>query len=78
MSHRICIVPPTKDMGSYQTYCKSSYMETYRGNAVWSYNKAREHDGLEPLTRMPVGTKYVRECLPKGAKHSAVDLTFNR
>ena len=38
------------DMGDYKTNCKSSPMETAWENGLWHVNRAREHDGLRPLT----------------------------
>ena len=54
-------VPPTDDMGSYTTIVANTQWETKEQQALWDYNNAREHDGLEPLSRMPRGTKYTRE-----------------
>jgi hypothetical protein len=51
-------VPPTKEQGNYKTTAQSGWGETYRKNALWSYNSAREHDGLPPIKRMPKGTTY--------------------
>jgi len=51
-------VPPTREQGSYKTIVRDGYGETYRAAALWDYNSAREHDGLEPLKRMPAGTTY--------------------
>lgn len=45
-------VPPTAEQGSYN--CKADD----RKDALWQYNKAREHDGLPPINRMPNGTTY--------------------
>jgi hypothetical protein len=53
-------VPATIEQGSYKTIACDSLFETYRANALWSYNNARARDGLPPLTRMPVGTYYER------------------
>lgn len=53
-------VPPTRDQGSSAFYASASYNETMRQNALWTYNKMREHDGLDPIGRMPKGTKYIR------------------
>lgn len=52
-------VPPTKEQGSYRITVSDSRYETYRQNALWNYNSAREHDGLPPVKRMPSGTKYI-------------------
>jgi len=53
-------VPATKDMSPYTDIVKESSNETLAQNALWHYNNARAHDGLSPLSRMPVGTKYVK------------------
>jgi hypothetical protein len=54
----ICIVPVTREMGTFKTNCSACYMESYKANALWQYNSSREHDNLEPLTKMPAGTTY--------------------
>lgn len=51
-------VPPTKEMGSYFCNASRSYGQTLAGCALQSYNSARAHDGLPPLSRMPSGTLY--------------------
>ena len=53
-------VPITNDMSSFSTNAKSSPMETVEENALWDYNRSREHDGLPPLSKMPKGTTYTR------------------
>lgn len=53
-------VPVTEDVGTYNSTCDSNYGETYRKSALWDYNSARAHDGLEPLGRMPNGTVYTK------------------
>jgi len=60
MSKYTVSVPPTRDVGSFRVSASSSLYETAAQNALWSYNSAREHDGLEPLKRMPKGTTYKR------------------
>ncbi len=35
-----------------------SYMETKEEEALWYYNKSREHDGLPPLDKLPKGTTF--------------------
>lgn len=55
---RTFTVPPTAEMGSFKGTCSHSTRESYRKNALWSYNSARAHDGLPPLDRMPAGTVY--------------------
>jgi hypothetical protein len=51
-------VPPTRTQGSYKTTVSASRSETHRAAALWDYNRARSHDGLPPLARMPAGTRY--------------------
>ena len=53
------IVPFVPDMGSVAPYVATdTWGESYRANALRALNSMREHDGLQPLTRMPAGTKY--------------------
>jgi hypothetical protein len=52
------VVPPTKEQGSCSLLGFCSLYETYKQNILWAYNKMREHDGLQPVVRMPKGTKY--------------------
>lgn len=49
------------EMGSYKGTCNPSYQETAAKAALWEYNSARARDGLAPLNRMPVGTRYTTE-----------------
>lgn len=51
-------VPPTAEVGSYQTTTSTGGRETYRQKALWNYNSCRAHDGLPPVKRMPAGTTY--------------------
>jgi len=54
-------VPPTSQVGSYQTTvssCGKWGTESIAKKALWDYNSARAHDGLPPLARMPAGTRY--------------------
>jgi hypothetical protein len=54
-------VPPTAEQGSYKTTVSSSGKwgaETIAQKALWDYNSARAHDGLAPISRMPIGTTY--------------------
>jgi hypothetical protein len=34
-------------------------METKEEEALWHYNRARDHDGLPPLKRCPDGTVFL-------------------
>jgi len=54
----ICYVPTTDDQGDSQFTCGGSLYETYRQNALHTYNSMRAHDGQAPLSRMPSGTHY--------------------
>lgn len=49
-------IPATRDQGSYTAVGTSSYMESASENALWDYNRCREHDGLRPLKHFPRGT----------------------
>lgn len=60
MAKYLCKVPVTRDQGPCEIVCYESYMETYRQNALWDYNRMRDHDGQPHLTRMPNGTTYTR------------------
>ena len=51
-------VPLTGDMSPYQTLARGTPMESVEANALWHYNRAREHDGLSPLQRLPAGTRF--------------------
>lgn len=52
------IFPFVDDMGSLQAIIvKRSCLETERAQALWYLNTMRKHDNLEPLKRLPNGTK---------------------
>jgi hypothetical protein len=70
-------VPPTRDQGNTTFSADASYMETMRKNALWTYNKMREHDGQEPLSRMPKGTKYIRNKAVEVAYENAKEIVAN-
>ena len=55
-----CTIPPTRDMGSFTTKCRASYLETKMENALWEYNSARAHDGLSPVKYLPPGATFTR------------------
>ena len=58
-------VPTTSDMSVFSCISTdSSPMESVHENALWHYNRAREHDGLPPLLRLPFNTRY--EILKEG------------
>ena len=50
-------IPPTTQMGSFETIGVSNSQETAYQNALWDYNSAREHDWLRPVKCLPEGTK---------------------
>lgn len=51
--------PATNDLGSFtENNIFASFMESEEDNALWHYNKAREHDGLPPVKELPEGTKF--------------------
>lgn len=39
-------------------------METKEEEALWHYNRSRDHDGKKPLSALPNGTRFVliEEC----------------
>ena len=53
------IFPFIDDMGTINSIIVNpSQMETSREQALWYINKMREHDNLNPLKRLPAGTKF--------------------
>jgi len=58
MTTYILKVPPTMEQGSYNIEFTPSANETPAACALWYYNSARAHDGLDPIKRMPKGTQY--------------------
>lgn len=54
------IFPFTHSMGNVApvTVCDKS-METKEEEALWHYNRSREHDGMPPLKGLPKGTRFV-------------------
>lgn len=56
------IVPYQNDMGSINPFTvTSSSMESAKKNALWHINSMRDHDGLRRLTRLPMGTQFVKK-----------------
>jgi hypothetical protein len=53
------LIPPTEHIGSYTLAATEGFFYTAKQNILWDYNKAREREGLQPLKKMPRGTKYV-------------------
>jgi hypothetical protein len=53
------LIPPTKHIGSYSLMAVDGFFYTAKQNILWDYNKARQREGLQPLKKMPRGTRYV-------------------
>ncbi len=52
--------PLTRYMSSISFTGTDKLMESARAEALWHYNRAREHDGLAPVKQLPAGTRVVR------------------
>lgn len=51
--------PFVPDMGTISPIVVRNYpMETKEENALWAFNKMREHDCLIPRKKLPIGTKF--------------------
>ncbi len=50
--------PLTHDMSPIDYVVQDKPTESKEEEALWYYNKSREHDGLPPLTKLPTGTKF--------------------
>lgn len=62
----VFVVPPTANCGSCRLVGTASLSESARENALWQYNKMREHDGQDPVSVLPPGTHMVE--ITKGRK----------
>ncbi len=51
-------MPITRNVSPVAIYCQAYSMETKEENALWDYNRIREHDGLPPLDTLPEGTTF--------------------
>lgn len=51
-------VPNTKDMSAWDIIVSDKPMESWQEEALWHYNKSRDHDGLPPINWLPTGTEY--------------------
>lgn len=51
--------PVTYDMSPISYTVRASSMETKEENALWHYNRSREHDGLPPLEELPSGVVFI-------------------
>jgi hypothetical protein len=59
------IFPFTHSMGTVAPVTVSDKnMETKEEEALWHYNRSRDHDGKKPLSALPNGTRFVliEEC----------------
>lgn len=52
------IFPLCNDMSPISYIVGDKSRETKEQEALWHYNKSRDHDGLPPLMRLPKGTKF--------------------
>jgi hypothetical protein len=50
--------PLTMNMSPISYVVEDKTMESKEEEALWHYNKSREHDGLPPLERLPKGTTF--------------------
>ncbi len=50
--------PPTNQMSTIDYVVTESVLETKEEQALWQYNRSREHDGLPPLTELPEGVVF--------------------
>ena len=55
----VCSIPATGHTTKVEFVVKGNTMETKEENALWHYNKFRAHDGLNPVTKLPAGTKFI-------------------
>jgi hypothetical protein len=51
-------VPPTSKYGNCTLTGICTFYETHKQNILWAYNKMLQRDGLQPVKKMPRGTKY--------------------
>jgi hypothetical protein len=51
--------PVTMKMSPISFTVSDKSMETKEEEALWHYNRARDHDGLPPLKRCPDGTVFL-------------------
>jgi hypothetical protein len=50
--------PITVQMSPISYTVSDKPMESKEEEALWHYNRSRDHDGLSPLTRLPAGTTF--------------------
>ena len=57
MNYR-AIFPLTYDMSPISYVVSDNPQESKESEALWHYNKSREHDGLPALNKLPAGVKF--------------------
>jgi len=50
--------PVTYNMSPIDYVVSDKPMESKEEEALWHYNKSREHDGLKPLAELPYGVEF--------------------
>jgi hypothetical protein len=57
MKYKVTIpITPAMPMADYVVSDKT--METKEEEALWHYNRSRDHDGLPPVSKLPMGTTF--------------------
>jgi hypothetical protein len=59
IKHYIVKFPLTNNMSPVDYIVKDKFMETKEQEALWYYNKSREHDNLPALNKLPAGVKFI-------------------
>ena len=52
------VFPVTRDMSPIDYVVSDKASESREEEALWHYNRSREHDGLQPLRQLPPGVKF--------------------
>lgn len=52
------IIPLTYEMPGMVVTVEDKTMECKEEEALWNFNRSREHDGLIPVTKLPRGTRF--------------------
>lgn len=52
--------PNTVEMSQISYIVRPTLSETKEEQAMWHYNRSRQHDNLPPLNNLPKGTKFVQ------------------
>jgi len=53
------VIPVTDEMSPCYYIVSDKTMETKEEEALWHYNRSREHDGFGPVTELPKGTRFL-------------------